>query len=149
MNSQAASAKPHPQVTQSENGQRFPIPHIPEALSSLRRHARAVLAGWGLPQEVIDDTVLVLSELVSNAVMHALPPAVLFLSCDRIGEGESDVVVIEVTDSGPASQARKVSSHRLPEEHGRGSSIIEALSIEHGTRHHADGVTWWAQLRTA
>ena len=51
----------------------FPVPHIPEAVSAVRRRVRHVLDGWELTGEAADTTLLVVSELVTNALRHALP----------------------------------------------------------------------------
>ncbi|HEY2579445.1 MAG TPA: ATP-binding protein [Streptosporangiaceae bacterium] len=42
----------------------------PEAVGTARDFTRYTLGGWGL-QELIDDAVLVVSELVTNALQHA------------------------------------------------------------------------------
>lgn len=55
------------------------LEHGPLAPSSARHEARPVLAAWGLDDDQIYDTLLVISELVTNAVSHALPPVVLHL----------------------------------------------------------------------
>jgi anti-sigma regulatory factor (Ser/Thr protein kinase) len=44
----------------------------PEAVRTARDFTRYTLGGWGL-QELIDDAVLVVSELVTNAQRHAAP----------------------------------------------------------------------------
>ena len=59
---------------------RCPLPHLPEAVAPVRRRAHTVLTSWNLPAATIEDAVLVISELVTNAVTHARPPAVLHLS---------------------------------------------------------------------
>jgi anti-sigma regulatory factor (Ser/Thr protein kinase) len=54
----------------------------PSAVRWARLHARDILRGWGVPASVIDDALLVVSELTTNAVRHSLtqnqpPPWVL------------------------------------------------------------------------
>ncbi|MBL1101733.1 ATP-binding protein [Streptomyces coffeae] len=122
----------------------FPLPHTPAALATVRRHARSVLTGWGLLQENVDDAVLVLSELINNAVTHALPPAYLRLSHHRTRVGGT--LSIEVVDAGPAATLQADPRHS--EEHGRGITIVTALCARHGTRPHPGGATWWAELHT-
>lgn len=78
----------------------FPLPHIPEAVGLVRRRAHTVLTGWKLPATTIEDAVLVISELVTNAVTHARPPAMLQMS--RTAAGEPRALRIAVTDAGPA-----------------------------------------------
>ncbi|MYS47932.1 ATP-binding protein, partial [Streptomyces sp. SID5998] len=52
----------------------FPLPPTPGAVPSVRRRVRAVLGGWDLPTGAADDVLLVVSELVTNALVHARPP---------------------------------------------------------------------------
>jgi anti-sigma regulatory factor (Ser/Thr protein kinase) len=87
----------------------------------------------------------VISELISNAISHALPPAVLRLSVPEI-DGRR-VLRIEVTDGGPQPRSGRQPAGPCPEEHGRGISIVIALSVRCGTRSHPDGITRWADLR--
>lgn len=125
-----------------------PLPHIPEAVSVVRRRARSVLAEWKLSACVVDDALLVISELLTNAIVHALPPAALRLSwtkADRAG-----ALRIEVTDAGPATAAGPGPATAAdPDEHGRGIGIVNALSARRGVRVHPGGVTRWAELIAA
>lgn len=84
--------------------------------------------------------MLVVSELVTNAMRHAYPPVALLLA--RTAE---DTVVIEVTDGGPRPTAA-CSTDGLAEG-GRGTSIVAALSAGHGARRGPDGAVHWAELR--
>ncbi|MET7796691.1 ATP-binding protein, partial [Streptomyces decoyicus] len=79
-----------------------PLPHIPEAVSVVRRRVRTVLADWNLAPDLAEDALLVISELITNAVVHALPPAALRLA--RVGAGRN-ALRVEVTDAGPAASA--------------------------------------------
>lgn len=63
------------------------LEHGPRAPYSARHEARPVLAAWGLDDDQIYDTLLVISELVTNAVSHALPPVVLHLRASIEGFG--------------------------------------------------------------
>ncbi|MEU8824944.1 ATP-binding protein [Streptomyces sp. NPDC048636] len=123
-----------------------PLPHIPESVALVRRRARTVLTGWNLPHAVIEDAVLVISELVTNAVTHAVPPAVLQLS--RNGAEGPRALRVEVTDAGPAPSVPRPADGRQPVEHGRGHGIVAALAARHGVRADPGGITHWADLRT-
>lgn len=60
------------------------------------RTARALVADVlrvGHRTDLLDDATLVVSELVTNALVHGSPPVTLTLSCD-------DDLVIEVADAG-------------------------------------------------
>lgn len=123
-----------------------PLPHIPEAVSVVRRRVRTVLADWNLAPDLAEDALLVISELITNAVVHALPPAVLRLS--RVVDG-SHVLRVEVTDAGAAAADGRPVVEPDADEYGRGLDIVTALAAECGTRVHAGGITWWAKLLAA
>jgi anti-sigma regulatory factor (Ser/Thr protein kinase) len=121
-----------------------PVPHSPRAVSVVRGRVRAVLAEWGLPPDVTMDALLVVSELLTNALVHALPPATLRLSWVCVDERRA--LRVEVTDAGRALPARQSAD---PDEHGRGIAIVTALSARYGIRVHTGGITCWADLLAA
>lgn len=125
----------------------FPLSHIPEAVSAVRRRVRTVLADWNLAPDVAEDALLVISEMITNAVVHALPPALLRLS--RIGGDGCRALRVEVTDAGPAPAGGRPAVVCDTDEHGRGLGIITALAVQCGTQVHAGGVTRWAELLAA
>ena len=110
---------------------------------------RDQLRGGGVSEAVIDDAVLILSELLSNACRHGRP-----LRDALAGDGDGDIraawrvdsrgrLLVEVTDGGgptrPAPASPSASAHG-----GRGLSIISALSHDWGVRDGAHGeVTVW------
>lgn len=123
------------------------LPHIPEAVSAARRRARTVLAQWRVPTPTVDDALLVISELTTNAIAHALPPAVLRLSLP--GAGSRRALRIEVTDAGPVPQRPPPHDDPHPaerRENGRGADIVAALSAQHGISRHPERTTRWADL---
>ncbi|MFE3137921.1 ATP-binding protein [Streptomyces scopuliridis] len=91
-----------------------------------RQWARAALADWSHPAGggIVDDALLVMSELVTNAVLHACGPIRAHL--ERRPDGS---VHIAVDDGGPAASSRP---HELAGEHGRGLEVIAALAADHG-----------------
>ncbi|WP_225320772.1 ATP-binding protein [Streptomyces luteolifulvus] len=110
-----------------------------EDVSRIRRLAHNFLARLHVPPSACDDALLIISELVTNAVVHALPPAALRVRCTRWG-----ALRIEVTDGGPQPP---LPSHTDPrDEHGRGMYIVAALATCHGTVTHERGATRWAEL---
>ncbi|MGP4002525.1 ATP-binding protein [Streptomyces sp. 8N706] len=124
-----------------------PLPHAPGGVSTVRRRMRAVLADWKVSPDVVDDALLVISELLTNAVVHALPPASLRLSWTRVDRRTA--LRIEVTDAGPVDAAARPVVGFDPDEHGRGIGIVTALSARYGMRVHSGGVTRWADLPAA
>jgi anti-sigma regulatory factor (Ser/Thr protein kinase) len=119
------------------------LEHRPDAAGAARAVTRAVLKDWHADQDAAESVVLVVSELVTNAVEHALPPVTLHLCLARAG----DQVWVGVTDGGPAQDDGAWTSSCTREEHGRGLVVVEVLAISHGTRTHPGGAaTHWALL---
>ncbi|MFG2791425.1 ATP-binding protein [Streptomyces sp. NPDC048419] len=123
------------------------LPHIPEAVCAVRRRARTVLVQWRVPSLTVDHALLVISELTTNAIVHALPPAVLRLSLPETCDGRA--LLIEVADAGPGPRRRPPRDRPHPAEHeenGRGTDIVAALSARHGVSRHPERATRWAVL---
>lgn len=124
----------------------FSLPHTPGAVSGIRRHIRAVLVGWNLAADLTEEILLVVSELLTNAIVHALPPATLRLSLS--GADRCGAVRVEVTDMGPVIPAGVPASAVDPDEHGRGLAIVTALAARCGVHVHSGGTSRWAELRS-
>ncbi|MFI2762125.1 ATP-binding protein [Streptomyces echinatus] len=122
-----------------------PVPPVAGAVSAVRRRVAVLLADWSVCPEIVEDALLVVSELVTNAIVHARPPAELRLSWVR-GDGCRSLR-IEVSDAGAAPAGRSLLGID-PDEHGRGEAIVHALATRHGIRVHPGGVTRWAELDT-
>ncbi|MFB7258652.1 ATP-binding protein [Streptomyces nojiriensis] len=121
------------------------LPHHPESAGTARRIASAVLHTWNVDDDTIDQALLVVSELVTNALEHALPPLALHLQ-----QAEDDGALhIEVDDGGPTDNEGAWATSCAPEERGRGVAIITLLASAHGTRILAHTVTYWAILPAA
>ncbi|WP_143737291.1 ATP-binding protein [Microbispora sp. GKU 823] len=120
-----------------------PVPHTPQAVGDVRHRALGVLTAWGTPGAAAQEAVLVISEMVTNAVLHALPPAELrLLLCS---EDDRDVIRVEVTDAGEAPVWPGTGT--CPDESGRGALVVDALALRHGSLSRPCGTTtWWADL---
>lgn len=124
-----------------------PLPPVAGAVSAVRRRVGAVLADWNVSPQIVEDALLVVSELGTNAILHALPPAELRLSWRR---GDAlGTLRVEVSDTGPARAAGQPPEGIDPDEHGRGEQIVHALATRHGIRVHSGRVTRWADLVAA
>lgn len=122
------------------------LKHGPQAAGVARHTAQRVLASWKVRDEAADAMVLVISELVTNAVEHAEPPLALHLHRERAGGR----VWVGVSDGGSAPYDQAQASLRDSDEHGRGLTIVSVLADAYGTRTHSDGhVTRWARLSAA
>jgi hypothetical protein len=140
----SASQRPDPDTVPPGTAYVCPISHIPEAVRALRHRARALLTRWGLSRDAVDEAVLVISELATNAINHALPPAEVRLSMPEV-DGRR-VLRIEVSDTGPAPRPLTSLDRPNPDENGRGLSIVAALSLRHGTHLASGRVTQWADV---
>ncbi|MFI1710685.1 ATP-binding protein [Streptomyces griseoruber] len=109
---------------------------VPDA----RRFASETLAGWGLAgTERADDVLLCVSELVTNALLHGVPPGRQFLLFLRY---DGRALRIEVHDSGPG-MPRVVE----PEgEGGRGLLLVASLSDDWGVRERGLGKAVWCEF---
>ncbi len=104
-----------------------------------RRHVAAAVTAAGLT-DYLDEALLLVSELVTNAVLHAGTAAELRL--DTTGPG----LRVEVVDSTPGSALlapREASDSR---EGGRGLYLLDMLATTWGTTHTATGKSVWFQL---
>lgn len=60
--------------------ERCPLPVEPRSVREGRRFLRRCFTDWDL-LDMLDDTALALSELMSNALRHARPPVIASVSC--------------------------------------------------------------------
>jgi anti-sigma regulatory factor (Ser/Thr protein kinase) len=108
------------------------LPDDPTAPGKAREMVRGTLAGWDLAA-LIDDAVLAVSELATNALKHGLPPVVLRIRQRR------ESVRMDVTDTRPSTASRDLVVVSLDaDESGRGRGIIEAVSDHSGTEQTTD-----------
>lgn len=105
------------------------------------REARAVLRDvlerWGY-RELVHDAMLVVSELVTNAVRHANSAAAVVIHRSEGG------VRIEVRDNGDGMPDPQPPSETA--EHGRGLMIVSALSTAWGIDATPRSKTVWVEL---
>ncbi|WP_405793432.1 ATP-binding protein [Streptomyces sp. NBC_01506] len=118
---------------------------LPDADSTQAAHARRKAAGvlekWRLPRATVDDAVLVVCELVTNAIRHGRSPVHIAL---HRGDG---ALTIRVSDHGRVAYPAKGIDLDPCTESGRGLSIVAALSQAHGYEG-GHSTTFWAQLHT-
>lgn len=106
---------------------------------------REELLGSGTPEAVVDDAVLILSELLSNAYRHARPLGAGDSVRAAWGRTADGGVSVSVTDGGGPTRPR-LSNPSVTARGGRGLSIITSLARDWGVRDggSSGGVTVWA-----
>jgi anti-sigma regulatory factor (Ser/Thr protein kinase) len=89
---------------------------------------------------VVDEAELLVSELVTNAVVHGTPPITLRVEC-----GGRDGMRVSVTDRNPAPA--RVRGAGAAEESGRGMRLVDVISDDWGVEPHSgDGKDVWFRL---
>ena len=130
------------------------LPHGPTGVAEARRKLRGELCARDVPEPVIDDAVLILSELLSNSCRHARPldgcddgPAGTHCGIRAAWMiGDDGLLAVEVTDGGGPTRPRPASPS-LTAHGGRGLGIVGSLALRWGVRDDAPGeVTVWALL---
>jgi anti-sigma regulatory factor (Ser/Thr protein kinase) len=118
------------------------VRHGPASAALVRRAIAADLAGRHVPADAAEDVVLVASELVGNAVVHA-------------GAGRSDdlavtwqvapeAVTVEVGDPSPELPRMRTWSDTTAG--GRGLHIVAAIADSWGVQPTAHGKKVWARV---
>jgi len=109
----------------------------------IRRAVVEDLESRELPSDLIDDTEIVVSELVGNAIRHARPlPDGMIRVHWKVKAG---VVEIEVSDGGGRSTPRPA-PRSVWASTGRGLRIVRSLAHEWGVTEERSGRTVWAAL---
>ncbi|WP_435865002.1 SpoIIE family protein phosphatase [Streptomyces spectabilis] len=141
---------------------RTSLPGNPLAPSAARRFVRAALADWvelGVPaatrvgDRLADDAVLLVSELVTNAVVHAGTSVEILCRLDEAVPGDGsfdglDALVVEVSDHHPARAVRSDPHTSQPgtPEYGRGLQLVASLAESWGITYRSGTKTVWARL---
>ena len=118
-----------------------PFEPVPESVGAARRYAVRGLDERGL-QHLQDDVRTIVSELATNAVLHARTPFTVSLGVDPTG------LRVAVTDGSPVQPRLR---RRDDEEAttGRGLRIIAELCTAWGVEARSGGKTTWCYLDVA
>jgi anti-sigma regulatory factor (Ser/Thr protein kinase) len=109
---------------------------VPDAVRKARRFTEGLLESW--PEPTRNVVVLLVSELATNAVLHARTPFGLTISTAgrnvrvAVADGSHSAPVLK--DFGPEAVT------------GRGMRLVDTLSQRWGTEPHEDGKTVWFEL---
>lgn len=109
------------------------------AVTAARRFVGATLEHWGL-DDLVPDALLLVSEMATNAVLHAGSPFRVFV------HRSPGVLHLSVRDAQRGWFEQGTPS--AVEVNGRGVSIVEALADRWGCDAVSDGKVVWAELPT-
>jgi anti-sigma regulatory factor (Ser/Thr protein kinase) len=128
---------------------RLAMRHAAASAGRVRRRLVEDLARLGLPDELVEDAAVVLSEMVGNAVRFAEPlPGNVLLVRWGLVQGR---LLLRVTDGGGRDQPR-LRDAGPSDTRGRGLAIVDALSAAWGVKRSWSGLgrsrTVWAALPT-
>ena len=103
-----------------------------EVAAFLRRHAAEPEQTWA--------SELTVSELVTNAVIHADSGCAVRVLL------EDDVLTVTVRDRGPARSPSREPAEDTLRVHGRGLQVVETLATRWGSDRDGTGTTAWFVL---
>lgn len=114
----------------------------PAAVSEARQFLRTTLRGWRVDDSVSDAAALCLSELVTNALVHA------YDGCLVRALLHDDVVRVTVRNAGGTVATQAPPADDPLQVHGRGLQLVDALSSRWGHEVDADGLSVWFEIET-
>ncbi|QIJ66590.1 ATP-binding protein [Streptomyces sp. JB150] len=117
----------------------------PAEVGRARRWARARLAGSAIAADepLAETLVLIVSELVTNAVVHTGCPAVLRLCLPQAAAGEA-TVRLEVTDRSTRAPVPRWADG--DDTGGRGLALVDGLADRWGWSREGTGKRIWCEL---
>lgn len=102
-----------------------------------RRFVDDTLTAWGV--EGGEDAVLLASELVTNALLHARTSMTV-----RLAEQDDESIRLSVTDG--STQALQERHFSIESGTGRGLRLLTSLASEWGVEWHEGGKTVWSRI---
>ncbi|GAB3004540.1 hypothetical protein GCM10023080_082730 [Streptomyces pseudoechinosporeus] len=107
----------------------FPVISTPGHVPLARHETAKVLTDWGLPDELVDTSCLIITELVTNVVRHASvvsPTATVTLAVDETGN-----LVLTVADAHPFKPRPLMAAH----DFGGRDAAIWLTAVEYAREH--------------
>lgn len=120
-------------------GRQVALARGPEAAGLARTLVRDACQDWAVPA---GDAVMVVNELVTNAIQHARTSCRVSVGLDRRG------LHLAVRDGAPGTGVR-TGPVAVDADRGRGLHLVVLLSTAWGVVEHPDGKTVWAILDAA
>jgi anti-sigma regulatory factor (Ser/Thr protein kinase) len=124
----------------------FGLPADGLAVRGARQHVRKQFEDWGLAPDDCDTAALVISELVTNALIHTASEVI---TCDL--ETVPGQILIRVMDEGGSKSAPSSQPAAPNDKGGRGLMLVESLSERWGVCQSVGGggrVVWAALCPT-
>ncbi|MEU3504459.1 ATP-binding protein [Streptomyces hundungensis] len=125
-------------MTQNEIRERFYLRRR-QSVPAAREFAEVALSDWGFFHR-IDDVLLCVSELATNALLHGVPPGRGFLL--RMALCGGAVLRVEVQDSGGG--VPRIAD--AADEGGRGLLLVEAVADKWGVGEREPGKAVWCEF---
>jgi anti-sigma regulatory factor (Ser/Thr protein kinase) len=125
------TALPYPQILGGELTDKvhwLELPALRARVGEARHAVGGRLRAWGLTTAVCEDAVLILSELVTNAIRHT--PSTRILCCVGLGRGR--LVHLEVHDEDMTPRNLPACHPTLDDESGRGLLLVESIADQWG-----------------
>lgn len=119
----------------------FWLPGRPEAVPRARHRTTRFLEEWGLSDDLCRTAQLVVSELVTNAVVHTASDLIACVLHRQAGELR--ITVVDEGDECPAPQVREAGDGDVS---GRGLLLVSTLTADWGVEQAAHGRGVWASL---
>ena len=132
---------------------------VPAAAAAARYFVRDTLGSWDLtgngdgrddPDALVDDAVLLTSELVTNAVLHAGTP--VQVTCRLLGDGPDRSLEIAVLDRCPAllrPDLPHTTDEAAERTNGRGLQLPSELASAWGVTYAREGKAVWFRMDLA
>jgi anti-sigma regulatory factor (Ser/Thr protein kinase) len=129
-------------TTQAGGTRTWALPGRAESVPETRHRVEALLRAWNRPPETVDAAMLLVTELVTNAVQHTDTADIICTVSLH-----ADALTLSVTDTGTVTPTAPVPAQRDSlEESGRGLALVTALATDWGTRLTAGSREVWARL---
>jgi two-component sensor histidine kinase len=108
----------------------------PVELVGLRAQLRHLASLWALPEDCVDTLVMIVNELVCNAIDHART------MCEITVRRTKPLVRVLVTDG--STSPPRIPPHDITAPRGRGLQMVKALADRWGWSARHRGKTVWA-----
>jgi anti-sigma regulatory factor (Ser/Thr protein kinase) len=110
----------------------------PTAVRGMREVVRRMCRTADLPAETRDTAILLTSETLTNAIVHAGRPTRVVVHASPSG------IRVEVTDDSVYSPVVAAAGNEAT--NGRGIRLIDSLATRWGVQHHRGGKTVWFEI---